>query len=79
MGPEKLSRRERQIMDSLYQRGQASAADVLEDLPEPPTYSAVHALLRILEGKGHVRRKRQGGRYLYLPKVPRDRAQWSAL
>ena len=76
---EKLSRRERQIMDILYQRGQASAAEVLEDLPEPPSYSAVRAMLRILEEKGHLKHKQQGARYIYLPTVPRDRARRSAL
>src|SRR5262245_17805523 len=53
----KLSRRERQIMDIIYQRGQASAAEVLEDLPDPPSYSTIRALLRILEEKGHLNHK----------------------
>jgi predicted transcriptional regulator len=76
---EKLSRRERQIMDILYARGQASAAEVLEDLPEPPSYSAVRAMLRILEEEGHLKHKQQGARYIYLPTVPRERARRSAL
>lgn len=76
---EKLSRRERQIMDILYQRGQASAAEVLEDLPDPPSYTSVRTLLRILEEKGHLKHKQQGNRYIYLPTVPRDRARRSAL
>jgi predicted transcriptional regulator len=76
---EKLSRRERQIMDILYQRGQASAAEVLEELPDPPSYSAVRAMLRILEEKGHLKHKRQGTRYIFSPTVPRDRARRSAL
>jgi predicted transcriptional regulator len=76
---EKLSRRERQIMDILYQRGQAAAAEVLEELPDPPSYSAVRAMLRILEEKGHLKHKQQGNRYIYLPTVPRDRARRSAL
>jgi predicted transcriptional regulator len=74
-----LSRRERQILDILYQRGQATAADVQSALPEPPSYSAVRALLRILEEKGHVRHQPDGPRYVYLPTVPRDNAQRSAL
>jgi BlaI family transcriptional regulator, penicillinase repressor len=74
-----LSRRERQILDILYQRGQATAADVQAALPEPPSYSAVRALLRILEEKGHVRHEQDGPRYVYLPTVARDNAQRSAL
>jgi len=74
-----LSRRERQILDILYERGQASAADVQAALPEPPSYSAVRALLRILEDKGHVRHKQDGPRYVYLPTVARDNAKRSAL
>ena len=54
-----LSRRERQIMDIIYQLGQASAAEVLENLPDPPSYSAVRAMLKILEDKGHLRHKQQ--------------------
>lgn len=74
-----LSRRERQILDILYQRGQATAAEVQSALPEPPSYSAVRALLRILEDKGHVRHEQDGPRYVYLPMVPRDNAQRSAM
>jgi predicted transcriptional regulator len=74
-----LSRRERQILDILYQRGQATAAEVQTALPEPPSYSAVRALLRILEDKGHVRHEQDGPRYVYLPIVPRDNAQRSAM
>ena len=74
-----LSRRERQILDILYARGTATAAGVLEALPDPPSYSAVRALLRILEEKGHARHEAQGTRYLYLPMVPRERARSSAL
>jgi predicted transcriptional regulator len=76
---EKLSRRERQIMDILYQRGQATAAEVLQDLPDPPSYSAVRAKLRILEEKGHLKHTQQGAAYIYLPTVPRARARRSAL
>jgi predicted transcriptional regulator len=74
-----LSRRERQILDILYQRGRATAADVQTALPEPPSYSAVRALLRILEEKGHVRHEQDGPRYMYVPTLPRDNAQRSAL
>ena len=74
-----LSRRERQIMDVVYQRGEATAAEVLEALPDPPSYSAVRALLRVLEGKGHVRHRRQGPRYVFLPTVARETARRSAL
>ena len=74
-----LSRRERQILDILYQHGQATAAEVQAGLPEPPSYSAVRALLRILEDKGHVRHEQDGPRYVYLPTVARDNAQRSAL
>ncbi len=74
-----LSRRERQIMDVIYRLGQATAAEVLDRLPEPPSYSAVRTLLRILEEKGHVRHEQDGPRYVYLPTVPRDSAKESAL
>jgi|SRR5689334_5413765 BlaI family penicillinase repressor len=74
-----LSRRERQILDILYQRGQATAADVQNALPEPPSYSAVRALLRILEDKGHVRHQQDGPRYVYLPTIARENAKRSAL
>ncbi len=74
-----LSRRERQIMDVVYRTGRATAGEVLEGLPEPPSYSAVRALLRILEGKGHLKHVVEDGRYVWLPIVPRDRARRSAL
>ena len=74
-----LSRRERQIMDVIYRRGQATAAEVLEDLPDPPSYSAVRAMLRVLEEKGHLRHDQQGPRYVFLPTVPREKARRSAL
>jgi predicted transcriptional regulator len=74
-----LSRRERQIMEVVYRSGRATAGEVLEGLPEPPSYSAVRALLRILEGKGHLRHVVEDGRYVWLPTVPRDRARRSAL
>jgi len=66
-------------MDVIYRRGRATAADVLEDLPDPPSYSAVRALLRLLEEKGHVRHEQDGPRYVFLPTVNRERARRSAL
>jgi len=66
-------------MDALHARGQATAAEVLMALPDPPSYSAVRALLRILEAKGHVRHHRDGARYVYLPRVSRETASRSAL
>jgi BlaI family transcriptional regulator, penicillinase repressor len=77
--PIHLSRRERQIMDILYQRGQATAAEVQAALPDPPSYSAVRALLRILEEKGHLRHEKQGPRYVFSPSLGRDKARRSAL
>jgi BlaI family transcriptional regulator, penicillinase repressor len=74
-----LSRRERQIMDIVYRSGRATAAEVLESLPDAPSYSAVRALLRILEDKGHLTHSQDGPRYLYAPVVPRDAARESAL
>jgi predicted transcriptional regulator len=74
-----LSRRERQIMEVIYRRGQATAAEVLEDLPDPPSYSAVRAMLRVLEEKGHVRHEQQGPRYVFVPTVPREKARRRAL
>lgn len=66
-------------MDIIYARGRVTAAEVAAALPDPPSYSAVRALLRILEQKGHVRHEEDGVRYLYVPTVPRDRARKSAL
>ena len=74
-----LSRRERQIMDALYQLDQATVGEVMELMPDPPSYSAVRATLRVLEEKGHVKHKQDGMRYLYLPTVSRDKAQSTAL
>lgn len=66
-------------MDTLHQRGKASAAEVLAALPDPPSYSAVRALLRILEEKGHVKHVREGARFVYLPRVSQGSARRSAL
>jgi predicted transcriptional regulator len=74
-----LSRRERQIVDILYTQGRATAAEVQSALPDPPSYSAVRAMLRILEEKGHIRHEQDGPRYVYLPTVGRDRAKKTAL
>jgi predicted transcriptional regulator len=74
-----LSRRERQIMDILFQRGKASAADVREAMADAPSYSAVRAMLRILEEKGHVKHQSEGIRYVYVPAVARDKAKRSAV
>jgi BlaI family transcriptional regulator, penicillinase repressor len=74
-----LSRRERQIVDILYSRGRSTAAEVQNALPDPPSYSAVRAMLRILEEKGHVRHEQDGPRYVYAPTVARDNAKRSAL
>jgi predicted transcriptional regulator len=74
-----LSRRERQIMDVLYRRGHATAAEVHQDLPNRPSYSAVRAMLRTLEEKGHLRHEAEGPRYVYRPTVSVERAKRSAL
>jgi predicted transcriptional regulator len=74
-----LSRRERQIMDVLHARGRASAAEVLTALADPPSYSAVRALLRILEDKGHIKHQTEGAKYMYLPRVSRRAASRAAL
>ncbi len=74
-----LSRRERQIMDILFARSEASVADVQAAMPDAPGYSAVRALLRILEEKGHIKHREAAGKYLFSPKVSRARAGQSAL
>lgn len=76
---DELSRRERQIMEIIYARGEASAAQVLEQLPDPPSYSAVRALLAILVEKGHLRHRSEQGRYIYAPTRRRAKAGRSAL
>jgi predicted transcriptional regulator len=74
-----LSRRERQIMDVIFKKGAATVADVRDAMPDPPSYSSVRTLLRILEDKGLLKHKQQGPRYLYQPTIRRDRAKTSAL
>ena len=74
-----LSRRERQIMDLLYQRGRASVSDVLVGISDPPSYSAVRAMLRTLEDKGHVIHKEDGRAYIYEPRIQKETARAGAL
>lgn len=75
----KLSRRERQIMDVVWRLGQASVTEVLEALEDPPSYSAVRALLNILKGKGQLDVVQEGARYVYRPTVTAEKASRSAL
>ena len=77
--PAGLSRRERQIMDVLYRQGKASAAEVRELMSDAPSYSAVRAMLRVLEEKGHIRHQAEGLKYVYLPTVARDKAKRTAV
>jgi BlaI family penicillinase repressor len=77
--PSQLSRRERQIMDVVYSRGEATANEVLAGLPNPPTNTAVRTLLRILERKGHVSHRRAGKEFVYKPARPAAGAAKSAL
>ncbi len=74
-----LSRRERQIMDILYRRGEASAADVRDGMADPPSYSAVRAMLRVLEEKGHIRHREAGMKYVFEPVVAAGKAKRSAV
>ena len=74
-----LSRRERQIMEIIYESGRATAAEVRDRMPDPPSNSAVRAMLRILEGKGHLEHEQDGPRYVFLPTVPREEARATAL
>jgi len=78
-GQKNLSRRERQIMDIIYALQKATVNQVLERLPSPPSYSAVRALLRVLEQKGHLVHRQDGPRYIYAPTWPREQARRSAL
>src|SRR4051812_27007295 len=73
-----LSRRERQIMEIIYRRGAATANEVHADLPDPPTKTAVRTLLRILEGKGHLKHRQEGPAFVYTPSRPRTQAARSA-
>ncbi len=75
----KLSRRERQIMDILYQHGKGTAVEVRDAMNDAPGYSAVRAMLRVLEEKGHVRHEQDGLKYVFVPTVARDKAKRSAM
>jgi predicted transcriptional regulator len=77
--PADLSRRERQVMDILYRRGEATVAEVMGELPDPPTYSAVRSILRILMEKKLITHREDGPRYVYLPAVDTDEAREDAL
>ena len=77
--PAQLSRRERQIMDVIYARGEATATHVLQDIPDPPTRTAVRTFLRILERKGHLQHRQQGREFVYRPTRARERTGRSAL
>jgi BlaI family penicillinase repressor len=78
-GLDQLGRRERQIMEIVYRRGRATAAEVLADLQDPPTYTAVRGMLRLLESKGQVRHEHDGPRYVYFPTADPDRVSKSAV
>ncbi len=77
--PSQLSRRERQIMNVVFERGHATAAQVREALPDAPSYSATRTLLGILEAKGHLKHRAEGPRYIYFPATSRQKASRSAL
>ncbi|HWL40905.1 MAG TPA: BlaI/MecI/CopY family transcriptional regulator, partial [Gemmatimonadaceae bacterium] len=74
-----LSRRERQIMDVVYRRGSATAADITADLPDPPTSTAVRTMLRILEDKGHLTHEQDGVRFVYRAVLDREKARESVI
>jgi predicted transcriptional regulator len=76
---EKLHRRERQILEAVYKRGSASVNDVLAELPDAPSYSAVRTFLRILEEKGHLTHTQDGAKYIYNPTKPRSPVAREAL
>ena len=70
-----LNKRERQIMDVIYRRGNATAKEMLEELPDLPSYSASRAMLRLLEQKGHLKHRKDGAKYVYFASVPREKAR----
>jgi BlaI family transcriptional regulator, penicillinase repressor len=74
-----LSRRERQILEILYQRGKASASEVRESMEDAPSYSAVRTLLKVLEDKGHVKHRAEGLKYVYVPTLAREKAKRTAV
>jgi predicted transcriptional regulator len=77
--PQDLGRRQRQIMDIVFELGEASVGDVLARLPDPPSYSAVRTMIRYLESKGHLRHRREGTKYIYRPREPKESVSRSAL
>ena len=77
--PHDLGRRERQILDVIFRQGEASVGDVLERLPDPPTYDSVRTMIRLLERKGFVRHRREGTKYIYRPTQSHESASRSAL
>ena len=77
--PDKLGRRERQILETVYKLGVASVNDVLAELPDPPSYSAVRTFLRILEADGHLTHTQEGAKYIYHPTRPRPPVAREAL
>ena len=77
--PEALSRREREMMNIIFRNGKATAGEVMEEMADAPSYSAVRATLRVLEQKGHVKHQHDGARYVYLPTMAREKAGVSAL
>lgn len=74
-----LTRRERQVMNILHRRGASTVTEIMDELPDPPTYSAVRSILRILGEKNHVRFREDGPRYVYLPAESAERSQETAL
>ena len=76
---DELSRRERQVLDLVYRRGRATANEVLGDLKDPPSYSSVRSVLRLLEKKGFLHHEEDGPRHVYIPVIRPDRARKSAL
>ncbi len=77
--PSELTRRERQVMDILHRRGPSTVSEIMDELPDPPTYSAVRSILRILSEKDVVRYREDGPRYVYLPSESAEQSQESAL
>lgn len=76
---QQLSRRERQIMDVLYRKGRATAAEIMAEMPDPPSNSAVRAILRTLEEKNQIRHQAEDLRYVYMPLIPLEKARRSAV
>jgi len=74
-----LGRRERQLMEIVYRRGRATATEIRDELPDPPSYSAVRGMLRLLEDKGYLRHEQEGPRYVYLPTADRKNVSKSAV